>query len=60
MTKPAGLSVHGTGTFMPQKLETIVGIAMTIVIEASTFMTMLRLFEMTEAKASIMPARTSV
>ena len=57
---PIGWDAQGTGTFIPKKLAIIVGIAITIVTEARNFMTMFRLLEITEAKASIMPARTSV
>lgn len=57
---PIGCDAHGTGTFIPKKLAIIVGIAITIVTEARNFITIFRLFEITEAKASIIPARTSV
>ena len=52
--KPNSVSRKGIDTFMPQKLAIMVGIARRIVMDARNFITMLRLLEMTEAKASIM------
>ena len=57
---PHGVCVKGIAaifTFIPKALKTIVGIAITTVIIARTFMTMLRLLEITEAKASIIPLK---
>jgi hypothetical protein len=47
----------GKLTFIPKKLATMVGRLSTIVIEARSFMTLFRLLEMIEAKASIMLLR---
>jgi hypothetical protein len=44
------------GTFIPYKLATKVGIIKIIEMEVSCFMTTFRLFEITDAKASIIPA----
>ena len=46
--------------FMPNKLATRVGAEIITVIEVSTFITILRLFEITEAKASIVPDSISL
>ena len=43
-----GLSASGTGTFIPQNPEIIVGTAKNIVIEVKNFITPLRLFEIIE------------
>ena len=45
---------------MPKKLETMVGMLRTMVIEARNFITLFRLLEMIEAKASIMEERIVV
>jgi hypothetical protein len=47
----------GKPTFIPKKLDTMVGIARTIVMDVRSFMTMFRLFDTTDAKASIKPLR---
>ena len=52
-----GLFANGISTFIPKKLATMVGIDKTIVIDAKNFMTIFRLLEMIEAKASIVPLR---
>ena len=57
---PIGWDAQGTGTFIPKKLAIMVGIAITMVTDARNFMTIFRLFEITEANASIIPAKTSV
>jgi hypothetical protein len=49
--------LRGISTFIPKKLAIIVGMAMTIVTEVRNYMTMFRLLEMTEAKASMVPLR---
>ena len=54
---PYGECANGTGTFIPQKLAIIVGIDITIVMIARTFITMFRLFEITAAYASIVPLK---
>ena len=56
MTSPS----HGTWTFIPNIPEIIVGIEMTIVIEARNFMTKLTLFEMTEPNVSIVELMMSL
>lgn len=43
------------GTFIPYKLAIRVGIINKIEIDVSRFITMLRLFDITDAKASIIP-----
>ena len=40
---------------MPKKLEISVGMAMTIVTDVRNFITIFRLFEMTDANASMVP-----
>ena len=45
-TKPSGSSWNGKCTFVPHKLNMMVGTAMVIVKVANIFMTMLRLLEM--------------
>ena len=44
-------------TFIPHKLAISVGIDSTIVSDVRIFITMLRLFEITEANASIVPLK---
>lgn len=52
--KPNGLFVKGSpATFMPHKLATIVGIVKIIVMRVSTFITIFKLLEITDANASI-------
>lgn len=41
--------------FIPKKLENMVGIAINIVIEVNSFITMFRLFDIMEANASMVP-----
>ena len=53
--KPIGLPVNGTGTFIPQNDANKVGIAMMIVMEANSFITMFRLFEIMDANVVIVP-----
>lgn len=60
MPKANGVLSNGRGTFMPKKLETMVGMDSTIVTEVRNFITMLTLFEMTDAKASIILLRISL
>lgn len=55
--KASGLFANGISTFIPKKLATMVGIDKTIVIDAKNFMTIFKLLEMIEAKASIVPLR---
>ena len=55
-----GISEPGIGRFMPKKEKIIVGIARIIVSPARTFMTLFKLFEMMEAKASIVPVKMSL
>lgn len=58
--KPHGESAKGIPavlTFIPYALNTIVGMDITMVIMANTFMTIFKLLDMTEAKASIMPLK---
>lgn len=55
--KACGCPDSGTGTFIPKKLAIMVGIVKTIVIEVKNFMTMFKLLEITEAKASIVPLK---
>lgn len=47
-------------TFIPQKLDTIVGTASTIVIDVKNFITPFRLFDIIDAYASIVPVRMSL
>ena len=47
------------GTFIPNKLAIKVGIIKRIEMSVSCFITTLRLLEITEAKASIIPAKIS-
>ena len=54
---PCAECASGTGTFIPQKLAIIVGIDITIVMIARTFITIFRLFEITDAYASIVPLK---
>ena len=56
---PKGFEEKGTFTFIPQIPDNIVGTAITIVIEVSRFISILKLFEITEAKTSITTLRTS-
>ena len=51
------MSASGTGTFMPKKLDTTVGIAMMIVMAAKNFMTRFWLFEIMDENVSAMRAR---
>lgn len=51
---------NGNGTFIPQILAINVGNDKTIVIDANNFITTFRLFEITEAYASIVPLRMSL
>ena len=53
--KPNLLSWNGMFTFIPQKLDTIVGTANTIVIDVKNFITPFKLLEIIEAYASIVP-----
>ena len=52
-----GLFSKKFGTFIPKKLEIAVGMEMAIVMIVSDFITIFRLLEMIDAKASIMPLR---
>ena len=54
---PNGLSCNGSPTFIPQKLDIIVGTASIIVIDVSVFITPFRLFEIIDAYASIVPLK---
>ena len=45
---------------MPKKLATSTGMVSTMVIDVNNLITMLRLLEMTEAKASIIPVKMSL
>ena len=54
---PISLSEKGTGTFIPHKLKMMVGTARIIVIDAKNFITIFRLFEITDAYASIVPLK---
>ena len=58
--KPNLLSWNGRFTFIPQKLDTIVGTASTIVIDVKNFITPFRLFDIMDAYASIVPVRMSL
>ncbi len=61
ITKPYGFSSRGMFiTFMPYAEKIIVGIAITIVIIARTFIAMFRLFEITAAKVFYRFERISV
>ena len=60
MTNPYSLSAKGTGTFIPQKLESIVGIARIIVTDAKNRITKLRLLEIIEANTSNIPVNICV
>ena len=51
---------NGMFTFIPQKLDTIVGTASTIVIDVKNFITPFRLFDIIDAYASIVPVRMSL
>ena len=53
--KAQGLFSKWFGTFIPYKLAIKVGIIKIMEMEASCFMTTFRLFEMTDANASIIP-----
>ena len=53
ISNPLGLSCNGNATFIPNIPPIMVGIAINIVTEANTFITILRLFDITEAKKSI-------
>ena len=53
-TKPSGSSWNGKCTFVPHKLNMIVGTAIVMVRVANIFITMLRLLEMIDVKAFIM------
>ena len=55
MANPIGLFSNGNFTFIPQKLEIIVGTANIIVTEVKNFITPFKLFEIIEAYASIVP-----
>ena len=57
--KPHHLPSKGTPTFIPHKLAINVGTEMMSVMTASSFITTFRLFEMTEAYASIVPDKMS-
>ena len=48
------------GTFIPKKLDTNVGIIKIMVMMVSCFITMFKLLEITDAKASIIPAKMSL
>ena len=47
-SEPVALFCQGKGTFMPKKLNIMVGMVMMMVIEVSTFITEFRLLEITE------------
>lgn len=51
---------NGMFTFIPQKLDTIVGTASTIVIDVRNFITPFRLFDIIDAYASIVPVKMSL
>ena len=57
IAKAKGYSANGNATFIPKKLDTIVGRLTTIVIDAKTFITTFKLFEIIDAKASIIELR---
>ena len=58
--KPYGLSCNELGTFIPYRLAMRVGIMRIREIEVSCFMISPILFPITEAYASIIPARMSL
>ena len=60
ITNPNGLFSNGNFTFIPQKLDIIVGIASTIVIDVKNFITTFKLLEIIEAYASIVPFKMFV
>jgi len=57
--KAHGACWNGRSTFIPKMLTTKVGTMRTIEMMVSRFITILRLLEITDAKASIMPVRMS-
>ena len=60
MPNPKGLPAKGIPakfTFIPYALKIIVGIDITIVTVARNFITIFKLFDITEAKASIIPLK---
>ena len=54
--KPFGLALNATGTFIPHKLASMVGIERIIVMAAKNFITRFTLLLMILAKPSIMPS----
>lgn len=58
---PYGLFANGIpATFIPSALVTIVGTVSTMVITDKNFIAIFRLFDITEAKASIVPLKISL
>ena len=55
--KDQGCSWKGNATFIPYKLKIMVGIDRTIVMDVSVFITIFKLLEITEAKASMVPLK---
>ena len=56
-TNPIGLFSNGSATFIPQKLDIIVGTAKIIVIDVKNFITPFRLFDIIDAYASMVPLK---
>ncbi|EEL76790.1 Mg2+ transporter protein, CorA [Bacillus cereus AH676] len=57
ITKPWASPSNGTFTFIPKKLETIVGKDKMIVIDVNSFITLFKLFDITELKVFIIPLK---